>query len=74
MEGTKPKDGREGEGRRAVSSESVRGTGFVDRTWWSPRLTLNEEPVVDDSLNVGVEEASDVMTHLKVRDVDQRAS
>lgn len=27
-------------------------------------LALDEEPVVDDSLNVGVEEASDVMTHL----------
>lgn len=46
----------------------------MDRTWWSPRLALNEEPVVDDSLNVGVEEASDVVTHLKVRDVDQGAS
>lgn len=27
-------------------------------------LTLDEKPVVNDSLNVGVEEAGDVMTHL----------
>lgn len=35
-------------------------------------LTFDEQPVVDDGLNVGVEEAGDVMTHLQVRDVDER--
>lgn len=39
-------------------------TGFTARAWQSHKLTLNEEPVVNDSLNVGIEKASDIMTHL----------
>lgn len=36
-------------------------------------LTLNEQPVVDHCLDVGVEETGDVMAHLQVGDVDQGA-
>ncbi len=36
-------------------------------------LTLNKQPVVDHSLNVGVEESGDVVTHLQVGDVDKGA-
>lgn len=32
-------------------------------------LTLNEQPVVDYCLNVGVKESGDVMAHLQVGDV-----
>lgn len=41
------------------------GTMNVTEFAWSRKrsLTLDEQPVVDDSLNVGVEEAGDVMTH-----------
>lgn len=39
------------------------GRGFVDGLARVPVLTLDKEPVVNDSLNVGIEEASDVMTH-----------
>ena len=56
-----PRGGRERDGRRAVRSEMDRIYRGFGR---APRLTLNEEPVVNDSLNVGVEEAGDVMTHL----------
>ena len=35
--------------------------------------TLDEQPVVDHSLNVGVEESGDVVAHLQVRDVDEGA-
>lgn len=37
-------------------------------------FTLNEQPVVDDSLDVRIEESCDVMAHLKVWDMDKRAS
>lgn len=37
-------------------------------------LTLNEEPVVDHSLDVGIEQPGDVMAHLQVGDVNERAS
>lgn len=36
-------------------------------------LTLDEQPVVDHSLNVGVEESGDVVAHLQIRDVDEGA-
>lgn len=36
-------------------------------------LTLDEQPVVDHSLNVGVEKSGDVVTHLQVGDVDEGA-
>lgn len=36
-------------------------------------LTLDEQPVVDHRLNVGVEESGDVVAHLQVGDVDERA-
>lgn len=37
-----------------------------------PTLTLDEEPVVDDGLDVAVEEAGGVVAHLQVGDMDQR--
>lgn len=37
-------------------------------------LTLDEQPVVDHGLNVGVEESGDVVAHLQVGDVDEGAS
>ena len=37
-------------------------------------MTLNKQPVVDHSLYVGEEEPGDIMAHLQVGDVDQRAS
>lgn len=36
-------------------------------------LTLDEQPVVDHRLNVGVEESGDVMAHLQVGNVDEGA-
>lgn len=37
-------------------------------------LTLNEQPVIHHRLDVGVEEAGDVVAHLQEADVDQGAS
>lgn len=37
-------------------------------------FTFNEQPVVDNGLDVGIEESCDVMAHLKVWDMDKRAS
>lgn len=34
-------------------------------------LTLNEQPIVDHCLDVGVEQPGDVMAHLQVGDVNE---